>query len=584
MTFDFRASQLRTSKIIASGSTGTNAQLLVYPIGADGTPANQGNINPVVFKTGSIGQDVWFFVSGAIGSLDGTQRKVAAFGGDVHISGNLRVGTYLFSTVTGSINNLNTSVTSLSNSLNALSSSVAGGGFTAFDTVTPTTVGFAAVGFHASASRGDHSHGLPNGVSITDQTVYTGSSVWTTTASSPASGVGSFQTSGSARFTVAHNDTLAFGYDGTEPFLGGIGPRIERPLIAQGMMGLKTVVRTRLKAQTGGPTNQFGAAGGGFYVRNIDDTAHQRISVDLFNGLAPGNTPVNYGGTGGSTPTTYSSVIPWDGTTWLEIEILNANTLSFGIIQDSVKTTYGPTTISFAPSHFGIYALSMRDCSFTLDFDLPEEQLFVAPTTLGLGLLTSPSASAARDLLGVGSTDPTWIASGSNFKTTSSVAISPDGGYATAHGSDNYFYVSSSGTNKAVFGGTVHFSGNVETEGNFGPIQVGTATTTNATPTVVWSTTLSNYSIQNINLSLVGKQTNNVNIARFSREFTVFKNTGTASFGDSINAYVPDFQTTGSWGFSLELSGSDMKVYATGSAGVNVFWKCQAVVNGITSN
>ena len=186
--------------------------------------------------------------------------------------------------------------------------------------------------------------------------------------------------------------------------------------------------------------------------------------------------------------------------------------------------------------------------------------------------------------MGVGSTDPTWITSGSNYKTTASVAISPDGLYAGAHGTDTYFYVSGSGANKAVFGGTVHFSGTVEADGNFGPIQVGTVTTTNATPAVVWSTTLSDYALQNINLTLIGKQTNNANYAKFNREFTLYKTTGSVAFTDFINAYVPDYQSNGAWGFSLELSGSDLKLYATGSAGVNVFWKSQALINSITSN
>lgn len=313
MTFDFRASQLRTSKIIASGSTGTNAQLLLYPIAADGTPANQGNIDPVIFGTGSIGQDVWFFASGALGSLDGSSGGVAAFGGDVHISGNLRVGTVLFSTLSSSLYGLSSSYTALSAAFVALSSSVASG-------------------------------------------------------------------SGSSTFSSS------------------------------------------------------------------------------------------------------------------------------------------------------------------------------------------------------------WIETANELRTTGSVAISPDGAFASAHGTDTYFYVSGSGANKAVFGGTVHFSGTVEADGNFGPIQVGTVTTTNATPAVVWSTTLSDYALQNINLTLIGKQTNNANYAKFNREFTLYKTTGSVAFTDFINAYVPDYQSNGAWGFSLELSGSDLKLYATGSAGVNVFWKSQAIINSITTN
>jgi len=100
MPIDFRASQIQTNKIIASGSTGTStgARLLVYPhVADDGTSPNQGFINQSVFKTTSgIGTDIFLFVSGGIGERNvGGAQSITCFGGDVHISGNLTVnGTY----------------------------------------------------------------------------------------------------------------------------------------------------------------------------------------------------------------------------------------------------------------------------------------------------------------------------------------------------------------------------------------------------------------------------------------------------------------------------------------------------------
>ena len=95
MTNDFRFSQGQTNKIIASGSSGTStgAKLVIYPITADetGTP-NQGYIDQTVFATDSIGSDIFLFVSGGIGE-EGTAgaQSITAFGGDVHISGNLTI-------------------------------------------------------------------------------------------------------------------------------------------------------------------------------------------------------------------------------------------------------------------------------------------------------------------------------------------------------------------------------------------------------------------------------------------------------------------------------------------------------------
>ena len=89
-SIDFRADQIQTSKIIVTGST-PQKTLLIYGIAADDTPANQGNIDPTVFDTGSIGSDVFLFVSGGIGARGGSDPWISAFGGDLHISGNLTV-------------------------------------------------------------------------------------------------------------------------------------------------------------------------------------------------------------------------------------------------------------------------------------------------------------------------------------------------------------------------------------------------------------------------------------------------------------------------------------------------------------
>jgi len=107
LTLDFRASQLRGAKFISSGSTGTGASLLFYPIAADNpsTP-NIGNINAAVFGTSSIGTDVFLYVSGGVGQKGtANTHAISVFGGDLHVSGNLTIGgtggggtSYWFST------------------------------------------------------------------------------------------------------------------------------------------------------------------------------------------------------------------------------------------------------------------------------------------------------------------------------------------------------------------------------------------------------------------------------------------------------------------------------------------------------
>lgn len=86
MAKDFRASQIRTNKLIASGS-GLTSSLLIYPnvISTDtegGFPTS---------LTSSVGTDVFLFVSGGIGTKNGSTKNISLFGGDVHVSGNLTI-------------------------------------------------------------------------------------------------------------------------------------------------------------------------------------------------------------------------------------------------------------------------------------------------------------------------------------------------------------------------------------------------------------------------------------------------------------------------------------------------------------
>jgi len=92
-TNDYRATQIQTKQIIASGTLGkdgTGAKLVIYPIEAQGTPNNTGVINQNAFNTGSLnGKDIFLFVSGGIGEKNTNNRSITVFGGDVHVSGSI---------------------------------------------------------------------------------------------------------------------------------------------------------------------------------------------------------------------------------------------------------------------------------------------------------------------------------------------------------------------------------------------------------------------------------------------------------------------------------------------------------------
>lgn len=92
MTYDFRANQIRTNKIIASGSSGTNAKILVYPV--DTASDYSGGITTSTFSTASIGTDVFFYTSGSISSRDGLTPGISLFGGDLMTSGAFYASQY----------------------------------------------------------------------------------------------------------------------------------------------------------------------------------------------------------------------------------------------------------------------------------------------------------------------------------------------------------------------------------------------------------------------------------------------------------------------------------------------------------
>jgi hypothetical protein len=99
MTVDFRADQIRTNKIIASGSSGTGAQLMIYSVSASSNL--QGGIDSSKFVTTGIGTDVFMFVTGAIGSIGTSVRGTSLFGGDLVVSGNLKfIGSLIGNPVT----------------------------------------------------------------------------------------------------------------------------------------------------------------------------------------------------------------------------------------------------------------------------------------------------------------------------------------------------------------------------------------------------------------------------------------------------------------------------------------------------
>lgn len=136
---DWRATQVKTYKLIASGATATDkAKLLVYPY--DAALNLSGGIDQTKFVTSSIGADTWMFVSGGVKTKgDTTIKGVVTFGGDTFVSGVL----YASSGFSGSLQRLldgtpylvggpGVTITTQSNGAVAISASAASGSVIAF--------------------------------------------------------------------------------------------------------------------------------------------------------------------------------------------------------------------------------------------------------------------------------------------------------------------------------------------------------------------------------------------------------------------------------------------------------------------
>jgi len=87
MPLDFKARQIRTSQVIASGSSKT--PIILY---SSASALDYYGSFPIQLTT-NVGSDVFLFVSGGIGEKDSNSTSISLFGGDVVISGTIYDGS-----------------------------------------------------------------------------------------------------------------------------------------------------------------------------------------------------------------------------------------------------------------------------------------------------------------------------------------------------------------------------------------------------------------------------------------------------------------------------------------------------------
>jgi hypothetical protein len=279
------------------------------------------------------------------------------------------------------------------------------GSITPFFTGVPSSVDFAFSGSVLSASNGNHVHSPPDGLVTTDQTSFA-ENFWLITSGSASmpgnTPTGSFPGDGVARliFGATAGYTVggpSFGYASNDYFTGDISSRVERSLMAQGYKGAKLTVRARIASKTGGPYNQYGEVGAGIFLRNDDD------SKNIHFYITSGSTNVITQGTSGSV---VQSPLPsnpaFDGTTWLEMSIVNGTQVICSVIQNGVSTTVDSRIYSsFDVTKWGMFGICTNATpGYTVDFDYPQEQIKQLPTNIGLSLIEAATQLDARNIIG----------------------------------------------------------------------------------------------------------------------------------------------------------------------------------------
>jgi hypothetical protein len=99
MAKDFKASQVRTTQIIASGSTSGKPSLVILSSSSPGVNFDGSGISSI---PSAVGNDVFIFVSGSTASKNTTVQGVTLFGGDIMISGTAYGTAGAFAVVAGS--------------------------------------------------------------------------------------------------------------------------------------------------------------------------------------------------------------------------------------------------------------------------------------------------------------------------------------------------------------------------------------------------------------------------------------------------------------------------------------------------
>lgn len=113
--------------------------------------------------------------------------------------------------------------------------------------------------------------------------------------------------------------------------------------------------------------------------------------------------------------------------------------------------------------------------------------------------------------------------------------------------------------------------------GNGASIETATAATTDGTVTTVWSKTLADNTVYELDVTLVGRRTDSAGRAVYRRRVTVYVEGGSVTVGtpDTIGT---DLESTAGYDITINNSGTSIRVRATGNAGHSIRWNARVAI------
>lgn len=107
-------------------------------------------------------------------------------------------------------------------------------------------------------------------------------------------------------------------------------------------------------------------------------------------------------------------------------------------------------------------------------------------------------------------------------------------------------------------------------------VSSGKVVTNNATPTTVLQFTPTDGQAEEIDLTVIGRQSGAVNAGGYRRKFTVSRFDGTTSLIGTVDTLGADKESTAGWDVSVTIASPDVIVQVTGAAATTVTWVARA--------